>query len=1144
MNPEETPKSIPTSEFKLDDPRQNAVYDYLKRLVGEGAASFYKDACRHMATRPPFESTTHIVAHLLREIESALRAVLESITEEAAPAGGDKHRKQIEIILKALGFEEQDPVAQAWLKLPGEDGLQGMAHRRNLDPARPIDDEFIDRWNNLNSVLLAVLERFETQYIKVFQNLDKLAAKTVPTQGDVDNIKLHTPNNHVAHERFFNAISSPAWLPLLESSGFFKLPPPPEQDTENNGVRHMTWPIISYLSKVAGASPDLVAKILSEIPDSENGNVKAGMIEVTTKLPKEKKIELMPHIKRWMTSGGQFFTSRNSAELIKSLNADNETAAALSLTGVFLDLAPNPPKDENKYSFRDPRPFIDPWQYARFLDDDFPAIAKADPASAISLLCELLGKFYDLDREGKEEDPNVDYSYISRPSIEEAERLGRDDVDDALIDAILTVSEQAISADATFLITILSALGKHKRPVFKRIALYLLSKHPDINPDITTANLMDTSLFDDSNFDHEYSLLAHSAAKTLSSDQKKTIFGFIEEAAGYKERIRNAYEPIAEDRAERMVKMWQRDRLSIFESILEGEMKSKYDQLVSDLGNADNPRTRERMGVFVGPVSHMNADSISKMSADELVNLMKTWTPPETSHGFGASKEGLGRELNAAVKRDVGRFSAFAMSFAGLDPTYVRSYLQGFSEVVQNHILFDWTPVIDLCLWVIDQPREIPGRKGDDDSWGDEDPHWGWTRRAVITLISNGLNNNAIPMELHEKVWRIIEVLSDDPNPTPQQELTREGTLVDDAYNLTINTVRGEALTAVVEYGLWMTRLIEKIPEEKRPVLKEFAVFPHVREILEKHLSDPSIAVRAVYGRYLPWILLLGRKWTIAHLKDIFPQGQFGTPLYDAAWETYIGYVGAYGDVLEVLHDQYAEAITNIGTGEKKKNHRQDRDARLVEHLMTFFWRGHLDIADPDGLFTMFWKKADEDSKAHAIDFLGRSLHSLTDPVDDEVAKRLKDIWEMRIGEAEAAADKKPYEKEMSGFGWWFASGKMDEDWSIRQFIRSLEISKKVNGDYSVIDRLVVLVQSKPIQAIQILEKLIQRDRQQWVLFGSETDLRNILAATLNSPEKPAQDSARALINRLVAWGYTSYGNLLLPPPPPEPSTEQPSSDI
>ena len=86
--------------FRFKDPRQEWIYQKLLLLVGPGPAAFYQDACRLMTEGLPFETTTHLVAHLLREIESALRDVLESVVEHTerlkkkVGSGEEKHNAE------------------------------------------------------------------------------------------------------------------------------------------------------------------------------------------------------------------------------------------------------------------------------------------------------------------------------------------------------------------------------------------------------------------------------------------------------------------------------------------------------------------------------------------------------------------------------------------------------------------------------------------------------------------------------------------------------------------------------------------------------------------------------------------------------------------------------------------------------------------------------------------------------------------------------------------------------------------------------------------------------------------------------------------------------------------------------------------
>jgi len=80
-----------STHFRFSDPRQERIYRRLT-LVGPGPASFYRDACLLMASGTLLDSTTHVIAHLLREIESALRNVLEPVMDRGDQGSGEKHR--------------------------------------------------------------------------------------------------------------------------------------------------------------------------------------------------------------------------------------------------------------------------------------------------------------------------------------------------------------------------------------------------------------------------------------------------------------------------------------------------------------------------------------------------------------------------------------------------------------------------------------------------------------------------------------------------------------------------------------------------------------------------------------------------------------------------------------------------------------------------------------------------------------------------------------------------------------------------------------------------------------------------------------------------------------------------------------------
>jgi hypothetical protein len=156
-------------------------------------------------------------------------------------------------------------------------------------------------------------------------------------------------------------------------------------------------------------------------------------------------------------------------------------------------------------------------------------------------------------------------------------------------------------------------------------------------------------------------------------------------------------------------------------------------------------------------------------SPPEVVEYLGAWQP---SGGLihGASMDGLARELTAVVTERADEYAESAAEFKRLaEPTYVRAVFQGFQHALEGKRQFPWRPVLDLCEWAVTREREIPGRRGE---FFEMDPHWGWTRSAVVRLISAGFDSreNPIPFEIREQAWQAIEPATDDPDPAPEQE--------------------------------------------------------------------------------------------------------------------------------------------------------------------------------------------------------------------------------------------------------------------------------------------------------------------------------------------------------------------------------------
>src|SRR5689334_21722210 len=115
------PSKAIQDNFRFSDPRQEQKYNRLL-LIGPGPAAFYRDACRLIAHQPSLATTTHLVLHLLREVESGLRDVLvisPSVAADSSNADTDLARerneqiRRLEVALAVHKIAESDPLARA-----------------------------------------------------------------------------------------------------------------------------------------------------------------------------------------------------------------------------------------------------------------------------------------------------------------------------------------------------------------------------------------------------------------------------------------------------------------------------------------------------------------------------------------------------------------------------------------------------------------------------------------------------------------------------------------------------------------------------------------------------------------------------------------------------------------------------------------------------------------------------------------------------------------------------------------------------------------------------------------------------------------------------------------------------------------------
>ena len=930
-------------------------------------------------------------------------------------------------------------------------------------------------------------------------------------------------------EYFFASLKSPEWIRPLRAEGLFDSPPEPIQ--ENGLIAFPSWPQSGYLKRMAARAPDDVLATILAIPVTENIRVREDLADAACDLPAPHAARVVPLAIDWAASPYQQLLPEKLGTLVSNLATGGEGKAALDLARALLTVRTDPRHSDAEDSpYRLPpeaQGRVNEWEYGEILEKYIPALTEATGEAGFGMLCDLLETAVTISHprhEGSE-----DYSYVWRTAIEDhpLNKEHEHGVRDHLVSAVRDAGASIATKTPAALPSLVAALEARQWKVFHRLALDLLRRFGASNVPLVQSRLLDVNRAEDLGQFHEFWLLARAGLPLLDSGDREQFFANMDTKLREDDADAGREEtPERQAEERRQARIWMYRRLSILASVLPPARANQLAALRREFGPFEHADllTYSTGATWVGPTSPKSSDDLSAMSVADLAAFLREW--PGAARRDEPSPEGLGRTLAEVVAATPERYATEAESFAKLDPTYVRALVSGLREGHKARRYFSWEPVLRLCQWVMEQNREIPSRG--EDGFDDMDPDWSWTRRAIADLLAAGFDSpeRDIPIELREAAWTILDPLTVDPEPTPSYEAEYGGGNMDPT-TLSINTVRGQAMHTVVHYGLWVRRHSDRDSAQSND--RGFEEMPEVRGVLDLHLDpayDSSLAIRSVYGQWFAWLYLLDRTWASANMDRVFSADEAFPELSAAAWEAYVIWGGTYDNMLTVLNNYYARAIDRIGQGTVRTRRPEQPDHRLAEHLMVYYWRGKLTLVEPGGLMERFYARASADLRAHALGFVGRTVHNDEGPaIPDQVRGRLQELIEWRIARARQIT---PEERatELEEYGWWFASQKLPQEWSLARLLEILALARRVEDSSQVVEVLATMVDRYPETVIDALTEMVEGN-DPWGFPAWVSALRPILESALSSGHRQAREKAIDLIHLLGAKGLREFEQLL-----------------
>jgi hypothetical protein len=902
--------------------------------------------------------------------------------------------------------------------------------------------------------------------------------------------------NTANYTYFFEHADDPGWLPLLVEAGFFRSPPPPERD--EGWVRFPAWPESRYLIRIADQAPEEVVSIARGVPTTDNVRVHEDLMTIASHLPPPMAAQLARKEAKWLrTYRGPLMSLPVAAgELLAALGRGAQTSAAFSLADPLLRIVR---ADRSAGMRRRATSLVDDWGYGQIIEKAWPALMAAAPTIAFRFLCDRLR---DVVRIGCTDPNGFDSSQVWRSAIEaHGQNLGHSLLD-TLIDAIRDVAlDQAATEEGLELA--LTALRCYHETLFRRVELHVLQHRAP--PDLVVAALTDGELADDIASWHEYSELLRTRYVDLSPEQRQAVLDLI--AAG------PAWDAATEDDLVQH-RRWKLMRFALIAEHLDGEPLVVYRELADEFGEPEHPAFLHYSTSWTGPTSPFGVDELKAMGPAGVARAVRQWTPPGGPES--PTPEGLGRTLSAAVAAEPDRFAAGAPELIGLEATYVRGVLDGFAEAAKGGTALSWDPVLVLCEWVVEQPRAATDVM---DTW-DEDPHWGWARKQVAELLSQGFRESAaeIPERESARVWVLLEALAEDPDPTPSHEERFGGDNMD-PLTLSINTTRGEALHAVVRYALWRERALRA-----RDDFNAFDSLPEVAALLERHLDpaiDRSLAIRAVYGKWFAQFVRMDPEWARALAPRVFPADKGLGARFEAAWDAYIRYTPAWTDVFAVIHEAYGQAIAGLAPAAGDDT-RDETAQRLGDHLFTFRVLGLVELEDDD-LFARYWRAASTDVRRRVLEHVGWSLEKTKSALKPDLRGRFSETWDWIVTHAEETGETAP----LAGFSTWLGAPQLDGRWLLKQALIVLGHGVHLDPAFAVYEALPALATDHPRAAVDVVRLMVTTDAEGWSISGSEAEVRAAVKTALEADDPVTRAEGRHLAELLLARGFTSFRELL-----------------
>ncbi|MDF1788569.1 MAG: hypothetical protein P1U82_22100 [Verrucomicrobiales bacterium] len=1047
-----------------------------------------------------------------------------------------------------------------------------FSHHPDLDTSEALLDENIERLEELLGTYIL------PSHLDSHDRIDTLLSRG-PDHTDIEELRRWISRSLADYTHFLrNADGS--WFGLLNRHQFFNKVPPPEVDGQITA--YYPWEPSAYLARIAPVRAIEVQQHImrNSWQNSKNPHVLTDFVRAMTRTGyvKGKFVDKMQR-EAWyeqLSHSSFFFACRDYLNSL--LNNDSHYTAAKLLR--FL-LTVRSGDRHRTLSYDRSHGYLDPGmirEIIRIVEGQTPSdnlapsikvlLNQLEAAIAIDLADEAIRGEYlgdgseiwaeTLKGDDEQEDDLYFLGSIKPLMVRSLLRMLRQ-----FIEAHLSSDEESeepheVSDLEERFERFFSTLPP--RPIFRRFRLHFYCQYPELFATCSAASLVED--FGDQYTEREYGLLAHQMYPSLDIAAKTMFIALIERGpaatavAEWRDSHKRWHSPLGRearpvgdytiDVGDEEEPAESKESIQTEAEYVEQRLRRWKAYQYANIKDHLSPKQLERFGNLSGEneplpawshnrfgiqyrraecVKEVPVEELAALTLDEIAQKHLTRKPRR----FGETEmEEVRNSLREALRQNASEYSGQLCVLLNHDiyPSVIPSILNELRNEVRNGSSLVWEQVLAFGKQLLELHQAGPPEpeRNEEGEISDHRPFLApdYALARYLFVLAEGLNfsdDSKITADLGDRAFAQLLELHNHPNPTLEEEAEfLEGNFT--PFDASLNTVRSAAVHLLFAYWRWKIR----IENSGNPL--SLVDLPEVRGVLDYHVSmssEPSMAVRSVYGLHLKWIHFADVSWLSENSRNLFPAGRSNRLARHSVWQGYLGREPCI-ELLSQLEPHFLELCDDLPVLDKKKA----LDHAILNRVNLHTFRPWLVFAENQACTRIgrrYLERAEATHRWRSISGVGNYyIRARANRAEEEALptkESLEEFWTARLEQSNDT-------EELKAFGHWYDPTYFDLDWLINQVEKTLEASEgRLSKDSEIFKSFFELALDRPEQIACCVQFFVTSHHNRFRVLNPNINFYGVLERCQRSGNQAAQQHVRQAVNYLVSIGETSYRNIV-----------------